>query len=425
MNTSGLYANRNDQRDFFKNALLASADSGCNVYIAVAFFTETSVIDELLDSGCIIRLIVRLGFPTNPTALERFMGNPRVQIRYFTGHSFHPKLYIFGDDVAFVGSANLTGAAILTNQEVVVSIDHRDDRFSDLAYIFSGYWSEARVLHDEDLKKYKNLYSQFQQHLAAAEKLGQQILNQLGDSAPSNITREKTKQSNQAIYIEEFRKTYQESLAAFAIVRKAYEDSGYRKVDEALIPLRLEIDSFISFVRERKAQGDSWEKAPIRSAADQVAFISDLIPEWRATPWKHFEQTIVPENYPRLMKVFHSPESLRAITPDHMFDALCTLHSFHDRFRFFEGGMPTWKSTFLAANDHAKVIESLAYLVFGKDGIEHRMANLIFNPEYKLSEFGRANVQELVGWCNREQLPVINGRTTKVLRFFGSQVAQL
>jgi len=87
--------------------------------------------------------------------------------------------------------------------------------------------------------------------------------------------------------------------------------------------------------------------------------------------------------------------------------------------------MPTWKSQFIAVNDAKRVRDSLEYLVFGSDSVEQRMANLIFNPEYKLVEFGRANVQELIGWCNREQLPVINGRTTKVLRFLGSEVAQL
>jgi hypothetical protein len=53
------------------------------------------------------------------------------------------------------------------------------------------------------------------------------------------------------------------------------------------------------------------------------------------------------------------------------------------------------------------------------------VAALIFNPAYKLNEFGRPNVQELIGWINREELPVVNGRTTKVLRYFGFDVQQL
>ena len=46
------------------------------------------------------------------------------------------------------------------------------------------------------------------------------------------------------------------------------------------------------------------------------------------------------------------------------------------------------------------------------------MADLIYSPEYRLA-------QELVGWLNTQDLPVINGRTTKVLRYFGLNVQQL
>lgn len=53
------------------------------------------------------------------------------------------------------------------------------------------------------------------------------------------------------------------------------------------------------------------------------------------------------------------------------------------------------------------------------------MANMIYNEDYKLAEFGQSNVQELVGWRNKEELPVINGRTTKILRFLGSKVRQI
>ncbi len=37
---------------------------------------------------------------------------------------------------------------------------------------------------------------------------------------------------------------------------------------------------------------------------------------------------------------------------------------------------------------------------------------------------GSLGAQELNGWCTREDLPIINSRTTKVLQFFGSDVRQ-
>lgn len=424
-NDLGIYANRTQHGDFVKNAIQALASDGCNVYIAVAFFTEADVVKELLTSGCHVRLIVRLGFPTSPHAINGLMGKSGVEIRYFTGHSFHPKIYIFGDNAALVGSANLTRAAIMRNQEVVVSINSSDTRFTELVSLFGGYWAEAKVLDQAALDTYKSAYKEFEKLEASAAKLGEAVLAKLGESEPSSITREKVKASKESLFLEDFRKTYQECLSAFNIVREAYEASGYRKVDPSLVPLRIEIDSFISFVRERRADGEIWMSAPLRSATEQKLIVSEMISEWRNTKWPHFEDRIVGENYPRLLRTFRSAETVMSASDDEVFDALATLHSFHDRFRFYLGGLTGWKKVFLAANDPKRMRETLAYLVFGRDGIENRMANAIYDSSYKLDEFGRANVQELIGWCNREELPIINGRTTKVLRFFGSDVRQL
>lgn len=47
-----------------------------------------------------------------------------------------------------------------------------------------------------------------------------------------------------------------------------------------------------------------------------------------------------------------------------------------------------------------------------------RLDNVIFNQKYKLNEFGQANAQEILGWVGSNDFPVINGRTTKILRYF-------
>jgi len=49
---------------------------------------------------------------------------------------------------------------------------------------------------------------------------------------------------------------------------------------------------------------------------------------------------VVPE-HARLKRIFGSRETIMAATDSQLFDALATLHPFHDRFRFFDGGLPT------------------------------------------------------------------------------------
>lgn len=214
-------------------------------------------------------------------------------------------------------------------------------------------------------------------------------------------------------------------MSAFNTIRQVYEKVGKRKISESKIPLRLEIDSFISFVRDKHAKKESWKKTPIISGATQNYKIRELIEEWNQTPWPYFEETIVNETYPRLKTIFTSENSISLANADEILQALCTLHSFHDRLRFYHGGLDTLKIEFLGKNDINKIKKSLTYLIYGDTDIIERMANLIFNHKYKLNVFGQANVQELIGWQNKEELPVINGRTTKILRYFGFDVRQL
>jgi len=420
-----LYSNRNSRRDFIQNAVNSLITKANNINIAVAFLTDTSVLENLSKQGCKARIVVRLGFPTSPNALESLLKIPNIEPRFFSDRSFHPKLFIFGSAGALVGSANLTRSAMTTNQEIMVHIDAEDNIFTDLVDLFSEYWEESKVLTHQTVEDYKKIYNSFKALSSDVSKLETEVHKKIGKVVGTNIRRDKTKQSKENIFIEDYRKTYQESVSAFNTIRQVYEEVGKRKKTESEIPLRLEIDSFISFVRDKHAKKESWKNTPITSGEPQKSKIKELVEEWHITPWLYFEETIVNETYPRLKAIFASESTISEANADEIFQALCTLHSFHDRLRFYPGGLNTLEQEFLGKNDIEKVKESLAYLVFGKAEIVERMANLIFNHKYKLNVFGQSNVQELIGWQNKEELPVINGRTTKILRYFGFDVRQL
>lgn len=307
----------------------------------------------------------------------------------------------------------------------MVHIDAEDNIFPELIDLFSEYWEESKVLTQQTVEDYKKIYNSFKSLSSDVSKLETEVHNKIGKVVGTNIRRDKTKQSKENIFIDDYRKTYQESVSAFNTIRQIYEKVGKRKKTESEIPLRLEIDSFVSFVRDKHAQKDSWKSTPITSGEPQNSKIMELVEEWHQTPWPYFEETIVKETYPRLTTVFASEKSISSSNSDEIFQALCTLHSFHDRLRFYPGGLETLKQEFLGKNDINKIKESLSYLVLGDTEIIERMANLIFNPKYKLNVFGQSNVQELIGWKNKEELPVINGRTTKILRYFGFDVRQL
>ncbi|EDR7592573.1 phospholipase D-like domain-containing protein [Salmonella enterica] len=419
-----LYTNRNSRQDFVKHAFTHHIQNNMDIFIASAFFTEFNVIDSLLEKGCHIRIIVRLGFPTSPLALEKLLSHKNVEARFFTNNSFHPKLYIFGDRSLLVGSANLTNTALLTNQEVMVSLNSEDHRFEELTSLFSNYWESANVLSKEAIKDYKNIYNKYSKLSSQIISLDNEVLDKIGDINYSNINRGKKHISQSSIFLESYRKSYQTSVYAFECIEEIYS-SFQRKVPEEQIPLRLEIDSFFSFVRDYYAPQETWLAQPLGWTDMQKSHLRTLVNEWLSTPWEHFEERIVPINYPLIYNVFKSPDSIEQSNAGEIVDALCVLHSFHDRLRFYKGGLDTLIEEFSTSNDISKIKKTITYLLYGKGDIIKRMSDCIYNDEFKLNAFGQSNVQELIGWLNKENLPVINGRTTKVLRYFGFDVRQL
>ncbi|MDI9220271.1 phospholipase D family protein [Pantoea sp. EA-12] len=419
-----LYTNRISKNDFVKNGIINHVEDGMDIFIASAFYTESDVVDALLARGCHLRIVVRLGFPTSPIALEKLLNHDNVEARFFTSNSFHPKLYIFGDKKILLGSANLTRSAILTNQEVMVGIEAEDYRFSELIELFSDYWDEAEVLTKEAIKKYRNIYNKFSQVNKTILEMESTVTDVIGDVNFSNIDRGRKKSTNKSIFLGTYQKSYQEAVTAFRRIESVYKNHE-RKVDGELIPLRLEIDSFFSFVRDFYATQDTWKDQPLGWDDQQKYRTKILISEWLVTEWEHFESRIVPINYPLIKRVLGSKESIQSASMSNIVDALCVLHSFHDRFRFYKGGLETLKSSFIEGNEEKQVKDTLTYLLYGKGDTVSRMADCIYDREYKLNHFGKSNIQELIGWINKEELPVINGRTTKVLRYFGNQIRQI
>ena len=420
-----LFTNTNSKKDFFKNGFIQEVRRDMNIYIASAFFTEIDVIDELVRNNCRIRIIVRLGFPTSPVALKLLLRHKNIEARFYISHEFHPKLYILGDSKIFVGSANLTKAALSTNQEIMIGINPNDLKFQELYSLFSDYWREAKVLTTEEVEKYEKVHKAYKEKLEAINDFDHAVENVLGNHNFPNINRHEAKPQNSELFIENFLKTYQESKNAFDQIQEVYEKKG-RKVNGELIPLRLEIDSFISFVRSCHAVKETWLNQELGWNDNNKKLLNKLIDEWMNIDWPYFEETIVQINYPLINKILGSINTINLATGSEIVDALCVAHSFYDRLRFFKGGLNTLKETFLNENELDKIKSTLIYLLHDENThIGKRMADCIYNPNYKLNEFGQSNVQELIGWMNNENMPVINGRTTKILRYFGFDVRQV
>ena len=102
---------------------------GCSTHvdIAVAWATETSALDQLVnaveeENGVSLRIIVGThGSATDPDVLDRLNDIGKLRIVPHRGPLFHPKVYIFRgeDSIALIGSANFTNGGFGENVEAV------------------------------------------------------------------------------------------------------------------------------------------------------------------------------------------------------------------------------------------------------------------------------------------------------------------
>jgi hypothetical protein len=416
-----LFTNSNNRKDFFSNAFKQYTAKSCDVFIAAAFFTHADTITRLADKGCRVKLIVRLGYPTMPSALKTILNKERVQIRFVNDRSFHPKLYIFMGSCVIVGSSNLTDSALKTNQEVNIAIGTEDSRYDELVSIFSDWWDQAKVLNAERLKEYSEIYDRYRKNADPSDQIEEELQKKQGKAMIKNINRGDAKPSKSEIYLEGYRSDYQGFHDAFMTVERIYKTVGRRHQEDSL-PLRLEIDSFFSFLRDKKAQKDSYLHAPLLQGDELESKVKENIEEWLKTPYPWLDDEIVPNRYPVIIKIFGSPESIENATFDELVEALSVCHSFKDAQRFYHGGHDTHVKEFNQKNDLKQIKRTLAYLLFSGGDFISRMGRCIFDPAYKLNEFGRSNVQELLGWVNNENIPICNNRTLRSVRWLGFDV---
>jgi hypothetical protein len=260
----GIYANKSATTSL--RAIFQKKSNGVgSIKIASAFFNYDEIVTELNSRGIKLDLIVRLSEATSPDALRKIHLLPNVQVRYYTSKSFHPKFYIFGDVSAIIGSANFTSSGFNSNSEMCIEVPSGSDDFDDLAYVFQEHWDEAKALTPEVLKDYTRIHDRFQQK--GVGSLEQAILGELGQHAPSTeIAPNTKKRDKRTLFVDDYERTYQIFEKAFHEIEKIYNNTGKRKVPDSTLPLRIEIDQFLNFVRKEFTHGESYNDEPILPA---------------------------------------------------------------------------------------------------------------------------------------------------------------
>lgn len=411
-----LITNRNnDEKNDRFGFYLSQAAKKTNVYIAVAFFTNNNFIEKALQNDCAVKLIVRLSKATSPKALRKIINLPNIEIRYYTSNHFHPKLYIFENDCAFIGSSNLTESALGINSEVNVKIEEENEEpfFQQLYGLFQEYWEQAIPLTLKDLSIFENIVDS---NPDAGNDLFGKIKDALGEKNFNNFEN-KNKINQKSLFIDNFKRLYINYINNFKRLTEYYTVTDERRWND--IPLRIELDRFLWWIREYKCPGETYRNdKPITNQEILKNQIISLKKEFIVCEHKYLEEAY--KNFTYIQEGFSSVEKINSADMDELFDILKNVHAFHDLFRFHIGGLEGLKSDF-KKNDIKTIKKCLIHLIFDKEDYMERIYDCINLDEYKIQFqcFGENCAKELYGYVNNDNIPTCNGRTKKSMEWLG------
>lgn len=419
MNKTSIFSNSGKYKDTLYLGMLPYAKH-IDVYIASAFFTKSYYIEEFLKQGCTIHLIVRLGFPTSASALRKIYKLPNVLVRFYTSEKFHPKLYMFGDEIAFIGSSNLTDGGFASNNELNVSINGDHDGFERVRSIFNNYWANAVPLTDEVLTKYEAAVKDL-------EKENKEYLKRVAKDLPNvEVPNDKDpdlkKKKNPNVYVENTQREYQTFLACFKSLEQQYINSEIRIAPEDVLPLRLEIHRFINYIKDVPMKGiiSHSDSYPTRKGEDLSLFVRNQINNFHnSDPNKHKNLSLQIEKYNKLTSALGTERKIQNIASESLLEALLCVNAFKERIRHKSSDFDEIHTFFFSKNDVNRVKESLIYLLYGKEEFTLRVANCCESDNYRLFEFGRHSMKELYGWLNKEGTPLYNNRVAQSMGWLG------
>ena len=396
--------------------------------LASPFYTTYSPIEKLTEKGCEVLLIVRLCEATNPTALRKAMENSLVSVRYYTDRKFHPKLYII-DDVALVGSANLTRSGLEANREVsVVLKKDRDPAFQSLPMIFDNLWNYADVLTDKILDAFEKVYKN-QNFAKQKQDFEKDLANKIPWVSPQSIIVGSETVTKERSFLQSFRRKYDEVLIPYHNeIMYLTKKAGLGRPEYNGTDPQIEMGRFLGWVRLVHGPGDDWKRSPLRDKSDRAENIAHYVSEWQSTSntvaRDMYDAESEIRNIAYLKEVFGDTARLKGLTYDEIFDGLTSCHAFLEQLRFTKGGLEGLRIDFKKRNELKSIKSTLSYLIHGAGDQVQRAYDCLYDEQYKLERFGEASIMELVGWSSSER-PPFNNRTIRGMRFLGYDVEHL
>lgn len=366
------------------------------IIIAVAFFTESSIIEKLLKSGKEISLIISLRPPTNYYSLKKLLHKKNISIS-FLGDEFHSKIFSFYNEdweiiSAIIGSSNFTNGGLHKNIETNVIIT-QENTLSEIDLTIDNIMELSSELQPDELNNYKQRYDKFI------------------DFQNKNKSTVKLKKQTSTVKISKNANQYYEFWKIADKVKDLVSEISKKEYPST--PEYLVIDHFWHWVVkicDRKKLKPMLKSHTIRDKTILVLF-KEYCAWDKSSEHKYTMQ--MGENSKFIQKLLRSKNNKLSVK-----NALSIYRSFHATQSLIQRFGADEK--FIESNSIKQIRQSLNYLLDNSLPIGLRIHELSSpSGKYKLHQFGSSCVQELIGWANPTEMPIRNNKADKAIQLLG------
>lgn len=435
---------------YLREILDNAGDEIERVDAAVAYATDDRLLfDWCWDKKVPLRFWGRFdeAVPVSVPILERFLDRRSARYVCKLVRCFHPKVIWWRGYGAYIGSANLTGAAWYNNVEAGMFMTEEELEASgqglELEMLFTTIDQAASPLTKEliDLLKARN--AELQRRNTAQQGADKAFLatdlvrpweGLVHVSGKTALNRQRE------AFLQEWISTLEIIRTIAAVVSREENRPSWVAPDA---PLGAQADQFLHAYYYRNTfdgRRADYERHYEANRKDPDAALAKAANWWKELKDAPDEERTLNVVAPQLHAALSAP-ALRTMTEDQFVSVLWNIHASREYARRvpnakvglpngIDHSMPT-KSDALArriwrdsAARGAPVADTLGFVLYGGPMAEvpHRLWDALTDPKRKVEMLGISTLGEIVGWAMPDHYPPRNGRTSKALRALGYDV---
>ena len=357
----------------------------------------------------------------------------------------HAKVIWWVDAGAYIGSANLSDRAWISNIEAGTFLSHDElvetGMERELLHFFEEVDDRARPLTKEI----------YQEQLRLADRRSDLAKRDYGLEhqfdkdrlLPKNqgLVFVDTKRSSEKRF-QKFEQDWNDTLQVMRSIASRVSAPGAKPdwIDASVAP-GVQADQFLHayyYKQVKDGNRHPYEEFFARNSKNPELALREALEWWYAADFDHsFEERTIYEWSPRLRELLARDRILK-LTEEEFVDAVSRVHAIRDHAIKQENehlGLPDspqagddkvqkfgewlWRQR---SREGKTVLDLLNYVVWGNGSVAARLWNAIRSDQWAIPHIGLSSLGEVVGWARPDEFPPRNMRTSKGLRALGYNV---